>query len=224
MIRAQGAAPNRESYMKGFFQLGSGLAALLLAVGLACAAPAQRGLLGQRGQVRRMQQPRPMQRPPQRAGKPPGKPNGRAVMGLPPKWIEKLRDRSPEEQERFMRNNKQFQNLPPERQAQIRQNVERWNQLTPQQQDAIRNREQIFNRLTSEERQEVVTDLAPRWKNLPQDRKQLLNGRLRVLGAMTPQEREQKLQDPQFMQGLDSNEQDLLRKVSNLRLGPDPGQ
>ncbi|HEV2223198.1 MAG TPA: DUF3106 domain-containing protein [Candidatus Acidoferrales bacterium] len=211
--------------MRRLFQLGSVLAALLLAASLACAAPPRGGFHGQRGQGPRMQrqQQRQMQRAQQRAGRPPGKPNARALMGLPPKWIENLRDRSPEEQERFMRNNARFRSLPPERQEQIRRNLERWNQLTPQQREAMRNRELMLERMTPAERQEVVNDLAPRWKNLPQDRKQILTGRLRVLGGMSPEEREQKLQDPQFMQGLDANEQDLLRKLSNLRLGPNPG-
>jgi len=51
-----------------------------------------------------------------------GEPNARAMEGLPPKWIEKLRDMPPEQQQRFMENNEQFQKLPPERQQQIRQN------------------------------------------------------------------------------------------------------
>lgn len=88
----------------------------------------------------------------------------------------------------------------------------------------MRNRAQIFNRLSPEQRQEVVKDIAPRWKALPQDRKELLQGRLRVLRGMTPEQRQQELQDPQFMRGLDDNEQDLLRKLTDLRVGPNPGQ
>src|SRR5579859_1098056 len=216
--------------MRRFVQFGSGLAALLLAASFACAAPAQRAFLGGRRQVTRMQRQaerqaiREQQRAQRQAQKQQGKPNARALMGLPPKWVEKLQDRSPEEQERFMRNNARFRSLPPWRQEQIRRNLERWNQLTPQQREAMRNRERLLERMTPEERKEVVNDLAPRWKNLPQDRKQILAGRLRVLGGMSPEERQQKLQDPQFMQGLDPNEQDLLRKLSNLRLGPNPGQ
>jgi hypothetical protein len=216
--------------MRRFVQFGSGLAALLLAVSLACAAPPRRAFLGARGQGLRAQRQaqrqaiREQQRAQRQAQKQPGKPNARALMGLPPKWIENLRDRSPEEQERFMRNNARFRSLPPERQEQIRRNLERWNQLTPQQREAMRNRELMLERMTPAERQEVVNDLAPRWKNLPQDRKQILTGRLRALGGMSPEERQQKLQDPQFMQGLDPNEQDLLRKLINLRLGPNPGQ
>ncbi|MDE3109793.1 MAG: DUF3106 domain-containing protein, partial [Acidobacteriota bacterium] len=59
-----------------------------------------------------------------------GRPNVRNMEGLPPKWVEKLRDLPPSEQERFLRNNERFRNLPPERQEQIRRNLQRWNNLT----------------------------------------------------------------------------------------------
>lgn len=172
--------------------------------------------------VQRRQRARRPFPPPRTEGnqKPQGRPNARGMMGLPPKWVENLRNMSPEEQERFMNNDARFRGLPPERQDQIRRNLARWNELTPQQRDAMRRNERILERLTPEEREEVRTDLFPRWQKLPQERRELIQGRLRVLGGMSPEERQQKLQDPEFMQGLDSNEQDLLRKLSDLRLGP----
>ena len=59
------------------------------------------------------------------------------MAGLPPKWVENLRDKSPQEQERFMQNNERFQNLPPGRQQQVRQNLQKYNSLSPQQKDAL---------------------------------------------------------------------------------------
>ncbi|MGH9725063.1 MAG: hypothetical protein ACRD41_08360, partial [Candidatus Acidiferrales bacterium] len=53
------------------------------------------------------------------AGQGNGQGNGRGLAGLPPKWVDNLRNMSPEEQARFMRNNQRFQSLPPERQAQV---------------------------------------------------------------------------------------------------------
>lgn len=213
--------------MRKLLQLVHWLAMMLLAASLVQPAMAQRGFGRQRGQQRPRGQ-RPFRPPPKEAknGKPQGKPNARGMMGLPPKWVENLRDMSPEEQQRFMQNDARFRSLPAERQEQIRRNLARWNQLTPQQRDAMRRNERILERLTPEEQEEVRTDLFPRWQKLPQERRELIQGRLRVLGALNPEERQQKLQDPEFMQGLDSNEQDLLRKLSDLRLGPapNPGQ
>ena len=217
--------------MRRWVQFGAAFATFFIAASLALALPAQRRFIAVRAQNPRprvMAQRRAVRQQQQKQQKQiqkqENKPGVRGALGLPTKWDEKLRQMSPEEQERFMRNNAKFQSLPPQQQERIRRRMQAWNQLTPQQQDAMRNRAQIFNRLSPDERQEVVNDLAPRWKNLPPDRKELLSGRLRVLRGMTPEQREQELNDPQFMRGLDANEQDLLRKVSNLRLGPGPGQ
>src|SRR5277367_5614102 len=65
------------------------------------------------------------------AGVPKAQPNTRGMEGLPPKWVDNVRDMSPEDQERFMQNNQRFQSLPPERQAQIRNNLQKWNSLSP---------------------------------------------------------------------------------------------
>lgn len=199
--------------------------ALIMALTLVSAPVAsaqRRGPRGGQGPRGQMRQP-PIQRQQRQIQKQENKPGVRGALGLPPKWVEQLQQMSPEEREHFMRNNARFQSLPPQRQEQIRRTLQRWDQMTPQQRDAMWHRLQIFNRLTPEERQEVVNDIGPRWKALPQDRKSLLTGRMHVLAGMTPDERQKELQDPQFMRGLSDNEQDLLRKLTNLRLGPPDG-
>ena len=208
--------------MKRVFQFGCVATGLTLALALAPPASAQRRPPAPRAQAARPPAgPAPRQQ--KRIQRQENKPGVRGALGLPTRWDDKLRQMSPEEQEHFMNNNRKFQSLPPQQQERIRRRMENWNRLSPEQQDAMRNRAQIFNRLSPDERQEVVSDIAPRWKALPQDRKELLTGRMRVLRGMTPSERQQALQDPQFMRGLDDNEQDLLRKLTNLRVGPGPG-
>ncbi|MGC2420615.1 MAG: DUF3106 domain-containing protein [Candidatus Acidiferrales bacterium] len=145
---------------------------------------------------------------------------GRGMAGLPPKWVENLRDMSPEEQERFLDNNRQFQNLPPERQAQIRNNLQKWNQLSPTERDAIRDREYMWEHMSPEQRQYVQGVLLPRWQQMPFERRQLINGRLHTLQSMTPAEREAALDDPRFMQGLSPDEQSMLRDLNSLRNPP----
>src|SRR5271167_2168035 len=65
-----------------------------------------------------------------------GQPNERAMEGLPPKWVDRVRDMPPEQQQQFLSNNAQFRQLPPARQQQIRQNLEKWNRLSPDEKDA----------------------------------------------------------------------------------------
>ena len=144
-------------------------------------------------------------------------PNLRAQQGLPPKWLERLRDMTPEEQNRFMQNNQRFQALPPERQEQIRRNLEKWNSLTPEQREAARQRAQALERMTPEQRQYVRNNLLPRWQALPVQRRQVIRNRLRLLQRMTPAERSAVLADPRFMRGLKPEEQSILRDLNALR-------
>ncbi|HXJ18041.1 MAG TPA: DUF3106 domain-containing protein [Candidatus Polarisedimenticolia bacterium] len=148
-----------------------------------------------------------------------GRPNPRA--GLPPRWLDRIRNMSPEEQERFLQNNRRFQALPQDRQDQIRRNLQNWNSLSPKQRAAIRNRERIFERMTPEQRQYVRQSLLPRWQQLPIERRQAIRGRLRLLQRMTRVERAAALDDPRFMRGLSPEEQSLLRDLNLLRNPPD---
>lgn len=149
-------------------------------------------------------------------------PNLRGLAGLPPKWVENLREMSPEEQEQFMQNNQQFQNLPPQRQEQIRKNLQNWNRLPPVQRDALRDRAAVLEKLTPQQRVYVRNVLLPEWQQMPQDRKQAINIRLRKLQGMTPSERQAFLDDPRFMQGLSPSEQSVLRDLNSLRNPANP--
>ena len=148
--------------------------------------------------------------------------DGRGMAGLPPKWVDRLRDMSPEEQERFMRNNQRFQSLPPARQAQIRRNLETWNRLSPTERNAIRDRQRTWEQMSPEQRRYVQDVLLPKWQGMPQERRTLLNGRLHVLQGMTPAQQQEALKSPRFMQGLNTDEQQMLREVNSLRNPPLP--
>jgi catalase len=147
--------------------------------------------------------------------------NERSMSKLPQKWAENLRDRSPEEQERFMQNNERFKSLPPAQQAQIRQNLQKWNSLSPTERNAIRDRQETWQRMSPEQRQYVQKSLLPKWQAMSPDRKQLVTGRLHTLQQMNPDQRAAALNDPRFMQGLSPDEQSVLRGLDSVR-NPNP--
>lgn len=149
-----------------------------------------------------------------------GEAAARNLMGLPPKWVEHLQELSPEEQERFLRNNARFQGLPPQRQQLIRQMLERWNRLSPEERNALRDRERVLEQMTPEQREHIQNDLLPKWQHLAPERRQLLLGRLRTLRGLNESERETRLNDPQFMQGLTPDEQGMLRDLNALGKPP----
>ncbi len=154
-------------------------------------------------------------------GAPKGQPNERAMEGLPPKWVDRLRDMPPEQQQQFLENNQAFRNLPPQRQQQIRQNLEKWNQLSPEQKQAARDREAALERMTPEQRDYVTHTLLPKWQSMPQDRRQVINRHLGMLSHMSPATQQAALDDPKFMQGLSPDEQSMLRDLNSLR-NPSP--
>jgi hypothetical protein len=187
---------------------------------------AQRGKQGQK-KVPPMAQnmnPNPGKAP--NAGNPSAQPGknaqgneGRNLMGLPPKWVDRLQSMPPQEQERFMQNNERFKSLPPDRQEQIRRQLGNWNRMTPQQQEDFRRREQALEQMTPEQRRYFIQELGPRFKQLPMERRQAIRRRLNVLSGLSEAQREARLNDPNFLRGLSPDDQKMLRDLSKLRLG-----
>jgi Protein of unknown function (DUF3106) len=146
-----------------------------------------------------------------------GQPNERAMEGLPPKWVERVRDMPPEQQQQFLENNAQFKQLPPGRQQQILQNLDKWNHLTPEQKQEASDREHLLEQLTPEQREYVRGTLLPKWQALPQPRRQAINQHLAMLRNMSPGTQQAALNDPKFVQGLSPDEQSMLRDLNSLR-------
>ncbi|HTU35316.1 MAG TPA: DUF3106 domain-containing protein [Candidatus Acidoferrum sp.] len=147
-------------------------------------------------------------------------PNPSVVRRFPAGTMQRLRQMSPQQQERFFQNNQRFQSLPPARQAQIRQNFQRWNNLSPAQKDQFIHRNQVLQRLSPEQRQLYQSQILPRWQQLSPDRRQVIIGRLHTLQGMTPDQQQKALNDPRFMLGLSPDEQGVLRNLSSLRNQP----
>ncbi len=145
------------------------------------------------------------------------RPNLRGMEGLPPKWVDDMRNMSPDEQERFMQNDARFKNLSPARQQQIRGNLQKWNALTPEQQAAVRQRAQVLERMTPEQREYVRNTLLPQWQAMPPKRRQAINRHLAILSHMSPETQQAALNDPKFMQDLSPDEQNMLRNLNSLR-------
>jgi hypothetical protein len=178
----------------------------------AWALPAQAHQRGQRG------------RPPQmRAMKPPargpvgGHPNN---PGMPPKWMQRLQQMPPDQQQRFLENNHRFQSLPPQEQALVRDRLKLWNTLTPQQRAALMQREQIWQRMTPDQRREVTQVILPEWRQLPPQRHQVLIQKLQQLQGLSDSDRKKQLKDPAFTQDLSPEDRNLLEEMSKLKVGP----
>jgi Protein of unknown function (DUF3106) len=142
--------------------------------------------------------------------------NERAAVGLPPKFVEKLRDMPPEEQERFMQNNEKFQSLPPLRQAQIRQNLQKWNALPAEQKERIRATEAMLENATPEQREHFQNYVVPKLEQMPPMRRARVINHWRRLQSLTPAEQQAALRDPGFMGNLSPDEQSVVRDLNSM--------
>ena len=197
-------------------QFGTACAALL-AVGLVC-SPAFGQKFAKVGQSEappyRDQFPRPN-------GMRPGENSGNTNK-LPPRAMERLREMTPDQQEKFLQNNERFRNLPPEQQARIRQRLEAWNKLTPAQQQEFRERQRIWEQMTPDQRRDIQQRLLPRWQQVPPARRQAIMQRLHQLRDLSGPERQARLNDPTFLGGLNAEDREMLGQLAHLHVGMAP--
>jgi hypothetical protein len=157
---------------------------------------------------------------PFRPGLGPGAGRGGPGAGAPPKFLQQLREMTPEEQERTLQDNPRFQRLGPEGQEEIRNSLREWNSLTPVQKEERKRREARLEALTPEERRDIRQRIFPNWQRLERWRKMGIVRRLNSLQGMTDEERERRLNDAAFTQGLSGEELEILKTFSRLGLGP----
>jgi type II secretory pathway pseudopilin PulG len=149
-----------------------------------------------------------------------GPANPRQMAGLPPTWVENLREMPPEERDRFLQNNEKFKNLPPQRQQQVLQNLHKWDQLTPAQKDRIRATERILEQATPEQREHFQNDIVPKLAQMAPERRQRVLAHWRRLQGMSPAEQQAALNDPKFMPGLSPDEQATVRDLNSMGIPP----
>jgi len=139
-------------------------------------------------------------------------------------WVQRMRQATPEQRERFFQNSPAFRNLPPEKQQRIREQFNRWDRMTPQQKADLETKEYNWQHLSPEQQQHVRQDILPAWRQMPQDRRQAIQHRLEILQNMPESARNQRLNDPKFTEGMSDEDRSMLHDLSHMHIGgaPDP--
>src|SRR5258707_13057360 len=75
----------------------------------------------------------------------------------PPNATGRSREFTPEERQRFQRDEKRFKQLPPQQQQELRERAQVWQRMTPAQRDHVRN------------------EVLPKWQQMPADRRQAIH-------------------------------------------------
>jgi len=191
------------------------LAGAALAIALAIPCPAQSGAV-----------PRPASslHPPQQHAEPPAG-DERSQVGVPHQrghagdWLRRYKDLPPDEQERALRKDPDFQRLPPERQQILLRRLQHFSSLPPERQLQMLNRMETWEHLTPEQKEEALR-IHAQMKQLPPARQRMIRQAVRDLRAMPPDQRDQVIDSPRFKDMFSDQERSVMREVTRLPLAP----
>ena len=142
---------------------------------------------------------------------------------IPPGVMNRLQQMPPEERDRWLQNNKAFQSLPADKQAAIRKNFKDWDKLPPEKKANYNQNAGALANMTPEQRDNLRTQVMPQWRTMTPDRRQEIRQRLNSLNGLSDAERNQKLNDPNFYQGLSPQEHNVLKQFGEYKLNPGSG-
>lgn len=134
-------------------------------------------------------------------------------------WLRKMSDLPPEEQERALQSDPEFQRLAPEDQTRLRQRLRKFNSLPSEQKQRIFNRWERFEHLTPEQ-QARLRGYHDRLREMPDERRRMMYRALRALRDMPPQERDRTLSSERFRNTFSPEERTLLRRMAEIEPAP----
>ncbi len=149
-------------------------------------------------------------------------PHQQVGIGAPRPWVDQMRSLTPQQRDQVLQNSRAFQNLSPDKQNKIRQQFNQWDRMTPQQRADQQIKEDNWRRMTPEQREHIKNDVLPQWKQMPWDRQQVMKQKLGVLQNMPESARNQRLNDPNFTQGMSEQEKSMLKDLSHTHVGGTP--
>ena len=131
---------------------------------------------------------------------------------------------SPEERDQFLQNNERFQSLPQSQKDQIQKRFADWDKLSKAQKDQMIRNNDALGKMSPEQLHTLRTQVIPQYRRLPAERQQELKQRLGSLNGLSDAERNQRLNDPNFYQGLSPQEHDVLKQFGEYRITPGAGR
>ena len=134
-------------------------------------------------------------------------------------WLRKMGNLPPDEQERALQNDPEFQQLAPEEQGRLRRRLRKFTSLPPDQRQRMLDRWERFEHLTPEQ-QERARGLHQRMRQLPDERRRMMYRALRALRDMPPHERDRTLSSERFRNTFSPEERTLLRGMAEISPPP----
>jgi hypothetical protein len=138
----------------------------------------------------------------------------------PGKWLKEHANLPPQEQEKALEKDPDYQKLPAQRQEQLKERLRRFNNLPPEQRERMINRMEKIEQLPPDKRQLLQQSMS-QLAFLPQDRRQMIRKAYHNLREMSPEERERVINSDRFKSTLNENERSILSGL--LQSGVDLG-
>ena len=134
-------------------------------------------------------------------------------------WLRKYGDLPPGEQQQKLQNDPVFRSLTPEKQKSLLNRLEQFNSLTPSKKQQVLNRMETYEHLTPTQ-QKQADSLYHQYRGLPPDQQSQVSQAYRQMRQMTPDQRALYFNSDEFRNGLNEEQRNLLRGMSELYPNP----
>jgi hypothetical protein len=135
-------------------------------------------------------------------------------------WLRQFKDVPPDQQERALTNDPNFQRLPADRQDKLRERLKQVNSLSPEKKEQLLDRMETFETLPPEQRQRLRA-IQDRMKQLPEDRQQRLKRAFHFIKGMNPEQRQSFFGSARFTGQFSVEEQELLHGLIDIAGSPE---
>jgi DNA-directed RNA polymerase subunit F len=134
-------------------------------------------------------------------------------------WLKKNQNLSPQDQEKALASDPEFQKLPPEKQSQLKERLREFNNLPPEQRQRILQRMDAFEHLTPEQ-QEQARQIFGQVRQMPEDQRRRFREGMHQLADAKPEQRQAMLDSPEFHDKYTDEERGLMHQFVSLNVLP----
>jgi hypothetical protein len=134
-------------------------------------------------------------------------------------WLRKYGMLPPAQQEQKLQNDPMFRSLTPEKQKTLMDRLHFFNSLAPEKKQQVLNRMETYEHLPPEKQQQANL-LFQQYKAMPADQRGQVSQAYRKMREMTPDQRTQYFNSDEFRNGLNDQQRDMLKGMSELYPNP----
>jgi hypothetical protein len=131
-------------------------------------------------------------------------------------WLRKYRNLPPQEQQKLLDSDPQFQKLSPDRQEQLRDRLKEFNSRPPEQQQRMLDRMAKFDNLSDAQKQQMEK-LHQRMHEIPEDRRGVVRREFQLLQQMTPEQRQRVMNSDSFHTTFSDSERELIKGMADIQ-------